>query len=44
MGLLGSAFQLSFNKLQGLLDQVLGVEINRGAISTLCKSLCAALE
>lgn len=32
MGLLGSAFPLSFSKAQALLDQLLVVEISRGAI------------
>jgi hypothetical protein len=31
VGLLGSAFPLSFSKTQALLDQLLGVEISRGA-------------
>ena len=31
LGLLGSAFPLSFSKTQALLDQLLGVEITSGA-------------
>lgn len=34
VGLLGCAFPLSFSKTQALLDQLLGVEISRGAIAT----------
>ena len=33
VGLLGSAFPLSFSKTQALLDQLLGVEISRGTIA-----------
>jgi len=43
VGLLGSAFPLSFSKTQALLDQLLGVEISRGAIATIRKRLSAAL-
>jgi hypothetical protein len=35
VGLLGSAFPLSFSKTQALLNQLLGVEISRGAIATI---------
>jgi transposase len=44
VGLLGSAFPLSFSKTQALLDQLLGVEISRGAIATIRQRLSAALE
>jgi transposase len=44
VGLLGSAFPLSFSKTQALLDQLLGVEISRGAITTIRQRLSAALE
>ena len=43
VGLLGSAFPLSFSKTQVLLDQLLGVEISRGAIATIRQRLSAAL-
>ena len=43
VGLLGSAFPLSFSKTQALLDQLLGVEISRGAIATIRKRLSATL-
>jgi transposase len=43
VGLLGSAFPLSFSKTQALLDQLLGVEISRGAIATIRRRLSAAL-
>jgi transposase len=43
VGLLGSAFPLSFSKTQALLDQLLGVEISRGAIATIRQRLSAAL-
>ena len=43
VGLLGSAFPLSFST-QVLLDQLLGVEISRGAIVNIRKRLSAALE
>lgn len=33
VGLLGSAFRLSFRKTQTLLDQLLGVQISRGAMA-----------
>jgi hypothetical protein len=32
VGLLDSAFSLSFSKIQALLDQLLGVEISRGLL------------
>jgi len=44
VGLLGSAFPLSFSKTQALLDQLLGVEISRGAIATIRQRLSAVLE
>ena len=44
VGLLGSAFPLSFSKTQALLNQLLGVEISRGAIATIRQRLSAALE
>ncbi|QPN59754.1 IS66 family transposase zinc-finger binding domain-containing protein [Synechococcus sp. CBW1002] len=44
VGLLGSAFPLSFSKTQALLDQLLGVQISRGAMATIRQRLSAALE
>ncbi len=44
VGLLGSAFPLSFGKTQELLDQLLGVEISRGAIAIIRERFSAALE
>ncbi len=44
VGLLGSAFPLSFSKTQALLDQLLGVEISCGTIATIRRALSAALE
>jgi transposase len=44
VGLLGSAFPLSFGRTQALLDQLLGVEISRGAIATIRERLSAALQ
>jgi hypothetical protein len=44
VGLLGSAFPLSCSKTQALLDQLLGVEISRGAIATIRQRLSAALK
>ena len=44
VGLLGSAYPLSFGRTQALLDQLLGVEISRGAIATIRERLSAALE
>lgn len=44
VGLLGSAFPLSFSKTQALLDQLLGVDISRGALSTIRKRISATLE
>jgi len=46
VGLLGSAFPLSFSKtqVQVLLDQLLGVEISCGTIATIRQALSAALE
>ena len=35
LGLLGNAFSLSFSKSKVLLNQLLGVEISRGAIATI---------
>jgi transposase len=43
VGLLGSAFPLSFSKTQALLQQLLGVEISRGAIAAIRQRLSAAL-
>ena len=43
VGLLGSAFPLSFSKTQALLDQLLGIEISRGAIARVRQRLSAAL-
>jgi transposase len=43
VGLLGSAFPLSFSKTQALLDQLLGVEISRGAIAKIRQRLSSAL-
>ncbi len=44
VGLLGSAFPLSFSKSQVLLDQLLGVEISRGAMATIRERISATLE
>ena len=44
MGLLGSAFPLSFSKTQALLDELLGVEISRGTIALVRQRLSAARE
>lgn len=44
VGLLGSAFPLSFGRTQALLDQLLGVEISCGAIATIRERLSAALQ
>ncbi len=44
LGLLGSAFPLSFRKSQALLDQLLVVEISRGANATICERISATLE
>jgi transposase len=41
VGLLGTAFPLSFSKTRALLNQLLGVEISRGAIATIRKRLSA---
>jgi transposase len=43
VGPLGSAFPLSFSKTQALLDQLLGVEISRGAIAKVRQRLSAEL-
>ena len=43
VGLLGSAFPLSFSKTQALLNQLLGVEISRAAIAAIRQRLSAAL-
>lgn len=43
VGLMGSVFPLSFSKTQALLDQLLGVEISRGAIAAIRQCLSAAL-
>jgi transposase len=44
VGLLGSAFPLSFSTSQALLSQLLGVEISRSAIATIRQCLSAVLE
>ena len=44
MGLLGSAFPLSYSKTQGLLDQLLGIEMSRGAIAAIRERSSATLE
>ena len=43
VGLLGGAYHLSHRKVQGLLDQVLGVEISTGAINAIRCRLSEAL-
>jgi transposase len=43
VGLLGSAFPLSFSKTQALLQQLVGVEMSRGAIAQVRQRLSAAL-
>ena len=43
VGLLGSAFPLSFSKTQALLQQLVGVEMSRGAIARVRQRLSAAL-
>ena len=43
MDLLGSAFPLSFSKTQALLQQLVGVEMSRGAIARVRQRLSAAL-
>ena len=43
VGLLGSAFPLSFSKTQALLVQLLGIEMSRGAIARVRQRLSAAL-
>jgi transposase len=43
VGLLGSPFPLSFSKTQSLLDQLLGVEMSRGAIAKVRERLSAVL-
>jgi len=44
VGLLGSAFPLSFSKTQALLQQLLGVEISGGAIAAIRQRLSAVLK
>jgi transposase len=44
VGLLGSAFPLSFSKTQGLLNQLLGIEMSRGAIAQVRERISATLE
>ena len=44
VGLLGSAFPLSFSKTQALLHQLLGVEISRSTIAVIRRRLSGALE
>lgn len=43
VGLLGSAFPLSFSKTQALLQQLVGVEMSRGAIARVRQRLSEAL-
>ena len=43
VGLLGSAFPLSVSKTQALLDQLLGIEMSRGAIAQVRQRLSAVL-
>ena len=43
VGLLGSAFPLSFSKTQSLLVQLLGIEMSRGAMARVRQRLSAAL-
>jgi transposase len=43
VGLLGSAFPLSFSKTQALLQHLLVVAMSRGEIATICQRLSAAL-
>ena len=43
VGLLGSAFPLSFSKTQALLQQLAGVEMSRGAIARVRQRLSSAL-
>ena len=44
VALLGSAFPLSISKTQVLLDQLLGIEMSRGTIVSICQRLSGALE
>ena len=44
VGLLRSAFPLSFSKTQALLDQLLGIEMSRGAIAMVRERISATLE
>jgi transposase len=44
VGLLGSAFPLSFSKTQSLLVQLLGIEMSRGAIAKVRERISATLE
>ena len=44
VGLLGSAFPLSFSKTQALVDQLLGMRISRGAMATIRERISATLE
>ena len=44
VALLGSAFPLSVSKTQVLLDQLLGIEMSRGTIVSICQRLSVALE
>jgi hypothetical protein len=43
VGLLDSVFPLTFSNTQALFDQLLGVEISRGAIATIRERLSSAL-
>lgn len=42
--MLGSAFPISFSKTQALLDQLLRVDISRGATATMRERISATLE
>ena len=44
VGLLGSDFPLSFSKTQAMLNQLLGVQISRGAMATIRERISATLE
>ena len=44
MGLLGSAIPLSFSKIQLLLDQLLGIEMRRGAIAKVRERISTTLD
>lgn len=44
VGMLGSAFPLSFSKTQALLNQLLGIEMSRGAIAAIRERISSTLE